>query len=174
MGGAQRRYEVEGGRGGENSLEKKALIGIISEIEKELQNLNDLQVELERIKSEKEIVFKRSKGSILHDFYNCFERIFKRIAIEMNGGYEDTEKWHKSLLYRMTIPITGLRPRVISDELAADLEEFMAFRHLFRNIYGFELKGGRIDYLVEKFEGVAGSFRKEIAGFLALIKKEVL
>lgn len=92
----------------------------------------------------------------------------------MNGGYEDTEKWHKSLLYKMTIPITGLRPRVISDELAGDLEEFMAFRNLFRNIYGFELKGGQIDYLVEKFEGVAGSFRKEIAGFLALLKKDTL
>ncbi len=153
---------------------KEALIGLIAEIEKELQNLEELSRELERIKPEKEIIFKRAKGSVLHDFYNCCERIFKRIAIEMNGGYEDTEKWHKSLLYRMTIPIEGLRPRVLSDELAAELDEFLAFRHLFRNIYGFELKGGRIDYLVEKFEGVAGSFRKEIAGFLVLLKKDTL
>ena len=153
---------------------KEALIGLIAEIEKELQNLEELSRDLERIKPEKEIIFKRAKGSVLHDFYNCCERIFKKIAMEVNGGYEETEKWHKSLLYRMTIPITGLRPRVISDELAADLEEFMAFRHLFRNIYGFELKGGRIDYLVEKFEGVARSFRKEIAGFLALLKKDTL
>ena len=152
---------------------KNALMGIISEIEKELQNLNDLRVELERIKPEKEIVFKRSKGSILHDFYNCCERIFKRIAIEMNGGYEDTEKWHKSLLYRMTIPIEGLRPRVLSDELAADLDEFLAFRHLFRNIYGFELKGDRIDTLTEKFEGVVDRFRKEIEDFVVFLKEEV-
>lgn len=62
----------------------------------------------------------------------------------------------------MTIPIEGIRPRVISDELAADLDEFLAFRHLFRNIYGFELKGDRIDYLAEKFEKVAETLRKEI------------
>jgi len=149
---------------------KEILIGIIAEIEKELQNLQELRAELQRIKAEKEIVFKRSKGSILHDFYNCCERIFKKIAIELNSGYDDSEKWHKSLLYRMTIPLEGIRPRVISDELAADLDDFLAFRHLFRNIYGFELKGDRIDYLAEKFDGVAERFRKEIKEFIAFLR----
>lgn len=152
---------------------KEILIGIIAEIEKELQNLQELVAELERVKPQREIVFKRSKGSILHDFYNCCERIFKKIAIELNSGYEDSEKWHKSLLYRMTIPIEGVRPRVISDELAADLDEFLAFRHLFRNIYGFELKGDRIDYLAEKFEGVAQRFQKEIEEFVTFLRKEL-
>ena len=147
------------------------LVGIIAEIEKELQNLQELRAELQKIRSERGIIFKRSKGSILHDFYNGCERIFKRIAIEMNGGYEDSEKWHKGLLYRMTIPIERVRPRVISDELAADLDEFLAFRHLFRNIYGFELKGDRIDYLAEKFEGIADNFRKEIEVFVAFLRK---
>lgn len=152
---------------------KEILIGIIAEIEKELQNLQELRAELERVKAEKEIVFKRSKGSILHDFYNCCERVFKKIAIELNSGYEDSEKWHKSLLYRMTILIEGVRPRVISDELAADLDEFLAFRHLFRNIYGFELKGDRINYLAEKFERVAERFKREIGEFLAFLRKEL-
>jgi len=149
------------------------LIGIIAEIEKELQNLQELRVELQRIKSEKEIVFKRSKGSILHDFYNACERIFKKMAIELNGGYEDSAKRHKGLLYRMTISIEGVRPRVISDELAADLDEFLAFRHLFRNIYGFELKGDRIDYLAGKFERVTERFRKEIEEFVDLLRKDL-
>lgn len=152
---------------------KEILFGIVAEIEKELQNLQELRAEFEKVKPEKEIVFKRSKGSILHDFYNCCERIFKKIAIELNSGYEESEKWHKSLLYRMTIPIEGVRPRVISDELAADLDEFLAFRHLFRNIYGFELKGDRIDYLAEKFEGVAEKFKKEIGEFLVFLRKEL-
>lgn len=80
---------------------------------------------------------------------------------------------HKSLLYKMTIPIEGLRPRVISDALAAELDEFLAFRHLFRNIYGFELKGDRIDYLAEKFGKVAERFREEIEGFVIFLRKEL-
>jgi hypothetical protein len=54
------------------------LIGIISEINKELQNLKELRTEMEEIRTEHGIIFKRSKGSILHDFYNVCERIFKK------------------------------------------------------------------------------------------------
>jgi hypothetical protein len=150
---------------------KEIFMGIIAEIEKELQNLNELRAELEKIKREKEIIFQRAKGSILHDFYNCCERIFKKIAIELNANFDESERWHKSLLYKMTIPIEGLRPRVISDEMAADLDEFLAFRHLFRNIYGFELKGDRIDYLAAKMKKVAGRFSGEIEEFLAFLRK---
>jgi hypothetical protein len=152
---------------------KETILAIISGVEKELENLVELQREMQRVKLEKEIVFQRSKGSILHDFYNCCERVFKKIAIEINSGYEESEKWHKNLLYQMTTPIEGIRPRVISDELAADLDEFLAFRHLFRNIYGFELKGSRIDYLVGKFEKVAERFRKEAQDFLVYLRKNL-
>jgi len=152
---------------------KERLLGIIGEIERELQNLQELRSELQKIKFERDVIFKRSKGSILHDFYNCCERIFKKIAIEMNGGYEDTERWHKNLLYRMTFPIEGLRPQVISEELAAELDEYLAFRHLFRNIYGFELKGNRIDNLVEKFEDISQRFESEIKAFLTYLHKEL-
>ncbi|MEN8265067.1 MAG: hypothetical protein ABFR82_16600 [Nitrospirota bacterium] len=152
---------------------KERLLEIISSIEKELQNLQELRSELKKIISETDIIFKRSKGSILHDFYNVCERVFKKISVEMNGGYEDTEKWHKNLLYKMTISLEGLRPQVVSEELAADLDEFLAFRHLFRNIYGFELKGDRIDILAEKFENTAGRFEKEIRLFIEFLRKEL-
>jgi hypothetical protein len=152
---------------------KEILLSTAAEIEKELLTLQELLNEMATIRLRNDIVSKRAKGSILHDFYNCCERIFKKIAIELNSGYEESEKWHKSLLYKMTISIEGIRPRVISDELAADLDEFLAFRQLFRNIYGFELKGGRIDYLAEKFEDVAAKFGKEIRDFLDLLGSEL-
>ena len=47
-----------------------------------------------------------------------------------------------------------------------ELDEYLAFRHLFRNIYGFELEGNRLDDLVERFPDVAGLFNKEIIGFI--------
>lgn len=153
--------------------DKLALLEIISHIEGELQNIKKLKSELNSIKNKKGVIYKRSKGSILHDFYNYCERIFKKIAIELNQGYEETEKWHKTLLYRMTIPIKGIRPHVISEELAADLDEYLAFRHLFRNIYGFELKGDRIDRLAEKFESVSKKFVEEMKKFLGYLQKEL-
>jgi len=154
-------------------LDKDALRGIISEVEGELDNLGELMKEMREIRSKESIIFRRSKGSILHDFYNCCERIFKKIATDINGGHEDGDKWHKALLFKMTIPIKQIRPAVISEELAAGLDEYLSFRHVFRNIYGFELKGDRIDYLASKFEKTANDFISEIKSFLDFLNREL-
>lgn len=154
-------------------MDKDIIRGVLSEIKKELENLDELRKEMKQIKSKKSIIYRRSMGSILHDFYNCCERIFKKIAIEINGGYEDTEKWHKALLFKMTIPIKDTRPAVISEALAAELDEYLAFRHVFRNIYGFELKGKRIVNLAEKFDRVAQRFTKEIKTFLLFLERQL-
>ena len=154
-------------------MERDVLRGIIAEIEKELDALNELKAEMRDIVPGESLIAKRSAGSILHDFYNCCERIFKRIAIEVNGGYEDAKAWHKALLFKMTIPIKGLRPAVISEELAAELDEYLSFRHVFRHIYGFELKGERIGYLAEKFDRVANRVIQEIKEFLGFLYKEL-
>ncbi len=153
--------------------DRLALLTIISEIERELKNLKDFQSELDSIRNKSGITYTRSRGSILHDFYNCCQRIFKKIAIEINEGYEETERWHRALLYRMTIPMKDIRPQVISEELAADLDEYLAFRHLFRSIYGFELKGDRIDRLAERFGVVSRRFAEEIGEFLEYLRKEL-
>lgn len=112
-------------------------------------------------------------GSILHDFYTCCERIFRRIALDMNGGLEETEQWHKALSYRMTLPVEGIRPPVLSEELAAELDEYLAFRHVFRNIYGFELKGERIIRLSKRLPHVAGRLKEEIGAFRKLLEEEL-
>lgn len=73
----------------------------------------------------------------------------------------------------MTIPLKGIRLQVISEELAADLDEYLAFRHLFRSIYGFELKGDRIGRLADRFEIISQRFIKEIEVFLENLRKEL-
>ena len=155
-------------------MDKEIIRSLIAGIERELKNLNELKRELRDIDSYNSIIIRRSIGSILHDFYNCCERIFKNVAIEINGGYEDSDKWHKALLYKMTMAIKDTRPAVISEELAADLDEFLSFRHVFRNIYGFELKGERIDYLARKFDKVVDRFIEETTKFLAFLNEELL
>ena len=154
-------------------MDKNLLRSIIAEIERELENIKELRDEMKEINFQESIIMRRSTGSILHDFYNGAERIFKKIAVEINGGYEDSEKWHKALLYKMTMPVKGLRPAILSEELAAEMDEYLAFRHLFRNSYGFELKGERINYLAKKFDSVAKQFSREVKKFLDYLKIEL-
>ena len=144
-------------------LELRALV------EKELESITKLNLELrnELSKPQQNV---RILGSILHDFYNCCERIFKRIASEINGSFFEGEKWHKELLYRMTIAVEKLRPAAISEHLAAELDDYLSFRHVFRNIYGFELKGERLTRLAHKFESVSEQLHNEIRAFLSKLQ----
>ena len=103
-------------------------------IEEELKNISQLVSEMEDCKEESRLI-RRAKGSILHDFYNSVERIFLIIANELNGKIITSNHWHKQLLYQMTIEVKDLRPSIISKKLASELDEYLAFRHLFRNIY---------------------------------------
>ena len=112
----------------------------------------------------------RVLGSVLHDFYTCCERVFKRIVSEINGAFYQGDAWHKELLYRMTIPVEGVRPALISQELAAELDEYLSFRHVFRNIYGFELKGERIMRLSGNLEQIGLRFEKEVRAFLLALQ----
>lgn len=137
---------------------------IESLINKELNNIEKLVDEIKPYEADPKM--NRLKGSILHDFYNACERIFKWIAKDINGDFNPMEQWHKELLFRMTVEIKDIRPAVIPEELAADLNDFLQFRHIFRNIYGFELKSDLLSNLLNKFESTASQFIREIKIFL--------
>lgn len=122
------------------------LAEVIAGIRKELDTIAGLRNELAHELAKPE-PSRRAAGSILHDFYTCCERIFKRLAAEINGGSTGGDSWHKELLFRMTIPVENRRPAVLSAGLAANLDDYLSFRHVFRNIYGFELQGERLSRL---------------------------
>jgi hypothetical protein len=145
---------------------------LVAEITAEVDRARMLAAESAGITDDGSTTVRRALGSILHDFYNCCERVFRKIAIEVNGGFDDSPQWHRSLLQRMASPLPGLRPAVLTQELAADLEEYLSFRHVFRSIHGFELKGERIGRLARMLPALAERFANEIRTFLRIIESE--
>jgi hypothetical protein len=93
------------------------------------------------------------------------EKIFQRIALKIDQDLPAGGDWHLQLLQRMATPIEGIRPPVISEELASRLEEYLRFRHLFRHIYGFELKWERCKLLAEELKGIFRQMKKQIDMF---------
>lgn len=61
------------------------------------------------------------------------------ISGEVNGTVLESLDWHKRLLSNMSIPIPELRPAVISESLMWKLSEYLRFRQVFRNVYGYLL-----------------------------------
>lgn len=148
------------------------LIRIRKEIEAEINGIDRLLQEYRELPQDQGIYLLRAKGSIFHDFYSAAERIFQKIGEELNGGIPKSEQWHKDLLFDMTLELETVRPRVLSMKIHERMQVFLRFRHLFRNVYGYELRQEKIAQLDEQFEDTLTDFVKEIKTFLDWLKEQ--
>ena len=147
--------------------EETLLRRLAAEIESELASLAQLEHELAAAPNPADNYALRARGSILHDFYTGVERIFVRIARELNGGVPQAPQWHQELIKNMTLAIPEVRPAVIDADLARKLNEHLRFRHVFRNVYGSVLDPARMQSLEEQMPATLAAFREQIETFLA-------
>jgi hypothetical protein len=142
-------------------------------IEIELINLGRLSNEATRLLletgDERSSVEIRAAGSILHDFYCGVEKIFELLAVNLEGELPVGLNWHTQLLIQMGKPAKGTRNSLISDQSMDRLKKYLRFRHLFRNIYGFELNWERIEPLLVDLKDVLSDFDKEVKEFLSTL-----
>ncbi len=147
---------------------------LVSEIRDEIQEI-DLVVEetsdfLKKVAKKQVTIFEiRILGSQLHDFYTGLERIFHRIAVNIDEDVPKGQNWHSDLLDRMALDIPKIRPKVISPNLRERLHEYLRFCHLFRNIYGPKLKWDKLVILGNDVGEIFKRFKEETEKFLQFI-----
>jgi len=143
-----------------------------ADIRDEMENLRQLSFEYHLIEklmecADDEVNFfdKAATGYFLHSFYNGCENIFGMIArfFENDLG---PQSWHRDLLKRMKLEIPGYRPRLIDEETFVILNEFRAFRHVFRHCYSFQLDWEREKVVAAKYPGVWKAFNQQVKLFL--------
>ncbi len=156
---------------------KDVILILVSEINDDLDNIDVIAESLASLPGKMEKSTEEDKGYIiesaglkLHNFYIACERVFRKIAGDINGGLPSAFDWHMRLLNIMTLEIEGKRPPVIKKETARELSEYLKFRHLLTNVYGFELQAERILPLIESLPSVKKEFRKDIEEFLGFLK----
>ncbi|MFP4681498.1 MAG: hypothetical protein ACLFQB_13575 [Chitinispirillaceae bacterium] len=148
-----------------------------AEIADELQNLgslvNLLSTQRDRIPENREIrsVYLESMALKLHNFYTGIERIFRKIAEDLNGGLPPSSEWHKRLLLSMSLTLDSIRPAVISKDTLSLLEDYLSFRHVVRNIYGFEIKEEKLFPLVKNIGKVWNEFSRDMNEFLLFLEE---
>lgn len=144
----------------------------------------EIRGELERIsklmKEYREFIRKYSKHGDMHllrvnasymaDFYMGVEKILEIVIEELNGGAPKGEAWHKRLLHAMTLDVKGARPAVLSNALYEDLIQFLGFRHVVRQAYGFQLDEKKLYELESIFEKTWRRFSLEIKEFCNLLE----
>jgi len=101
----------------------------------------------------------------LHDFYVGLERIFELIAANLDRSAPASSDWHRDLFLQMTIALPQIRPRVLSEETAAALDEYRRFRHVVRHVYAFEFDPSRIYALAHKLQPTWERARVDLLAF---------
>ena len=134
----------------------------------QLQQLLDVHRPLlEKCRSEEPNPIELSAlAALLHSFYTGVENLFRRVAVEIDGGVLQGDHWHRRLLQQMTEPGEA-RPAVLSLELYDRLHPYLQFRHVFRNSYSFQLRWDKMAPLVLEYEETFVAFRVEITSFSA-------
>lgn len=145
---------------------------LIAEIEEELNMLRTLRQRLDWALHENlpEYALTAVVGKILHDFYTGLEIVFEKIARETKEGLPTGEAWHRDLLNVMSLDIPETRPPVISRSLTKELYEYLRFRHLFRNIYVYELSWERMEPLAKNFPRVLDNVIADIVVFCDFLR----
>ena len=115
----------------------------------------------------------RAVGSIIHDFYVAVENVFEMISREIDESTPRGLNWHIELLKQMSLEIPLVRPAVITKETYFMLDKFRAFRHVFRNVYGFNLDTKRLKALLEELPASVAAINEDLNTFMNKMEKLV-
>ncbi|MCS7282412.1 MAG: hypothetical protein RMK65_09365 [Anaerolineae bacterium] len=141
-----------------------------AEIEADLEAIGEIYAALDRYSSQLDTEAGRiAVAYYLHNLYNAFENIFRRVARAFGNTLSDEPGWHIGLLQRMRLDIPGVRPRLISPATYDCLDELRRFRHIFRSAYRLELDADRLALVLRKAQALREIYRAELGDFLAFL-----
>ncbi|MEW5803099.1 MAG: hypothetical protein AB1847_13455 [bacterium] len=107
-----------------------------------------------------------SLGYQLHNLYCAFEDFFKIVARYFESQVKDISRYPKELLRRISLPVEGVRPRLISEESYRELDDLRAFRHFFRHAYSYALRYEKVKIPMDSARRLQGFYKRDIAQFL--------
>ncbi|MFH0924511.1 MAG: hypothetical protein V1872_02590 [bacterium] len=154
-------------------MQKNRLI-LKAEIIEELKNVEEIYNDIYKTKTlfdtrEPSTVELAGLSSFLQSFYNGIERIFKKIAKEIDDNIPEGMTHHADLLNQMTLDIKGIRSPIISREVYKKLKLLLNFRHRFRHAYHWDLRWIKLKELFSETDSVMKGFKKDIDSFMDFI-----
>ena len=141
MGKAVPTIGVETGEIYEVNRDKliQRITGERGKIERVVASITELLQEIEVAVPRHRKFFEELTAKKLVEVYSGIERIFERIAREVDMHTPTGNQWHNDLLQQMAERRPEQRPPVITQKTLLRLKELLDFRHKVNNIYGDEL-----------------------------------
>ncbi len=107
----------------------------------------------------------------LHAFYTGVEHVLEAIAREVDDSVPSGPEWHRDLLLQMSAPIPHTRPAVLGADTRHCLDAYRGFRHVVRNVYGYNLDPARIRDLVAGLGSCYRAVADELEVFARVLER---
>jgi predicted nucleotidyltransferase len=154
---------------GERSMPEDPYLALKARLEDELVGLDriadSLEPALERAGEAPDEFATRALATYVDDFYKGCERLCERVAVALNGGLPQGERWHQILLGQMGEPGARGRPPLFGGALLLGLDEYRRFRHRVRHIYGYQLEAERVLELARGVKAILPRLKTAVAAF---------
>jgi len=136
-----------------------------AEIGHEVVQLARVVSDVEARREERDATTTYAIALLLMNYYTGAERIFTRIAALLGGTPPAGPRWHAQVLEDMALRIEGVRPAVLQEQTAGDLQRLLRFRHAIRNLYAWTLRREDMDSLVDALRPTHDALVGDLAGF---------
>ena len=103
-------------------------------------------------------------GALLHGYYTALERWLQVVARDFDGETLSGSEWHRRLLVASASERSA-RTAIIGSDTMAMLGRFLRFRHLFRNLYIFNLEWDELHPLLQKLNELHSLTERDLAAF---------
>ena len=147
-------------------MEKERLQLIKSEVETQIEQIDKIYDRIELRKEKKDIVYLESLAYQLHNLYCAFENMFEIVADYFENNIDEKKRYHRELLWRMTVPIEGVRPALLSEDSYKLLDSLRSFRHFFRHAYIYELDPKKVALIFDDTLKLKFLYLNDIKRFL--------
>ncbi|MEP7190480.1 MAG: hypothetical protein ABI901_14920 [Roseiflexaceae bacterium] len=106
----------------------------------------------------------------LHNFYNACEDLLKLVATAFENHITDQGNWHRGLVQRMSLTISGVRPALISAATLPHLDQLRAFRHFFRHAYNTPINIPRLMLVLDDARLVHPLMQADVNHFVSHLR----
>lgn len=153
-------------------MEKEKLNLLQAAIKVQVETIEKIFQKIEARRRKKGEAQLESLAYQLHNLYCAFEDLFKIVANFFENRIEERAIYHREILWRMKIPIEGIRPALLSEATYRLLDSLRAFRHFFRHAYSYELDPKKVHLVLEEALRLREIYQREIQNFLAQLGME--
>jgi uncharacterized protein YutE (UPF0331/DUF86 family) len=106
----------------------------------------------------------------IHNLYCAAEDLLKLVAQAFENRIGTSGEWHRTLLLRMSEPVPGIRPALLSEELFDVMNRLRGFRHFVRHAYGTDIELTQLQVNLKLASQLAKDLPDTVQAFIAQLE----